>query len=192
MVLHFDQNDMITYYVCLLKSGRYMKKLILFYLALCSGSCLAAQDKTVYGYVEKITIDQKTLVLSAKLDTGAKTASINATHITEIMKDNKPFVQFTVSDKKGHKADFELPQIGTVSIKTRSGEMKSGAVLQKHVKRPLVLMRIKLGNKVRNIEVNLTNRARFIYPMLLGREAIKEFDGLVDPSRKYTIQVSTG
>ena len=54
------------------------------------------------------------------------------------------------------------------------------------MRRPVVLMNIRLGNKTRTIRVNLTNRKHFIYPMLLGREAILAFDGVVDPNLKYT------
>ena len=50
-------------------------------------------------------------------------------------------------------------------------------------------MRIKLSDKEQVIRVNLTNRKRFIYPLLLGREAIIAFDGLIDPSLKYTFKI---
>ncbi len=49
-------------------------------------------------------------------------------------------------------------------------------------------MRIKLGNDEKTIRVNLTNRKRFIYPLLLGREAIIAFNGTIDPSLKYTLK----
>ena len=50
-------------------------------------------------------------------------------------------------------------------------------------------MRIRLAEKEQTIRVNLTNRKRFIYPMLLGREAIIAFDGLIDPKLKYTYKI---
>ena len=59
-------------------------------------------------------------------------------------------------------------------------------MMHTHSARPMVMMSIKMGNKTRDIRVNLANRQRFVYPLLLGREAIRAFDGLVDPSRKYT------
>ena len=49
-------------------------------------------------------------------------------------------------------------------------------------------MRVKLGSEERVIRVNLTNRKRFIYPLLLGREAIIAFNGIIDPSLKYTLK----
>jgi hypothetical protein len=42
-----------------------------------------------------------------------------------------------------------------------------------------------MGSALRNIEVNLTDRSAFQYPLLIGSEALKHFDALVDPSLKY-------
>jgi hypothetical protein len=42
-----------------------------------------------------------------------------------------------------------------------------------------------MGKALRTIEVNLTDRSAFQYPLLIGSEALKRFDALVDPSLKY-------
>jgi len=39
-----------------------------------------------------------------------------------------------------------------------------------------------------SIKVNLTNRKRFIYPLLLGRDAIIAFNGAVDPALTFTLK----
>ena len=51
----------------------------------------------------------------------------------------------------------------------------------------MVLMNVQIGEKKRKIPVNLANRKRFIYPLLLGRDAIIDFDGLVDSNLKFTV-----
>lgn len=81
---------------------------------------------------------------------------------------------------------FKCEYVGEVRIKVRAGEAQATSLLRKSIQRPVVLMKIRLADKERTIRVNLTNRKRFIYPLLLGREAIKAFDGLIDPSLKYT------
>ncbi len=53
------------------------------------------------------------------------------------------------------------------------------------------MMHIRIGDKERAIPVNLANRKRFIYPILLGREAIKIFNGVVDPSVTFTAKPAT-
>lgn len=149
---------------------------------------MANNEKIIYGFIEKATLVEKDLTLSAKLDTGAKSASLNATNITEIEVDGKPYLRFTVPSKEGD-IGFKCEHVGEVNIKVRAGEAQINSLLKKSIQRPVVLMRIKLGMKERVIRVNLTNRKRFIYPLLLGREAIIAFDGLVDPGLKYTFKI---
>lgn len=139
----------------------------------------------MYGYIEKAILVDKNLTISAKLDTGAKSASLNATHIKEVEVNGKPYLDFIVPSKEGD-IPFRCEYVGKVSIKVRPGEPNIDQLLKKSIRRPVVLMNIQLGDKVRTIRVNLTNRKRFIYPLLLGREAIIAFEGMVDPTMKYT------
>jgi hypothetical protein len=163
---------------------RFFAILFLFW-SLSAGHVMANNEKIIYGYIEKATLVENDLTLSAKLDTGAKSASLNATHITPITVDGKSYLSFIVPTKEGD-VHFKCEYVGSVNIKVRVGEGPASPLLRKSIQRPVVLMRIKLGQKEQVIRVNLTNRKRFIYPLLLGREAIIAFDGLVDPSLKYT------
>lgn len=165
-------------------------RLFVFFFLSCSllvGNAMANNEKIIYGYIEKATLVDRDLTLSAKLDTGAKSASLNATHITEIVMDGKPYLDFIVPSKEGD-IPFKCEYVGEVNIKLRAGESLASSLLKKAIKRPVVLMRIKIADKERIIRVNLTNRKRFIYPLLLGRQAINAFDGIIDPSKKYTIK----
>ncbi|MCX7116871.1 MAG: RimK/LysX family protein [Legionellales bacterium] len=145
-------------------------------------------EKIIFGFIEKATLVSRQLTLSAKLDTGAKSASLNAKNISETTVDGKPYLKFIVPSKEGD-ISFQCEHVGEVNIKVRAGEVNLNPLLRKSIQRPVVLMRIKLGNQERLIRVNLTNRKRFIYPLLLGREAIIAFDGIIDPSLKYTFKV---
>lgn len=156
--------------------------------SLLAGNTMANNEKIIFGYIEKATLVDKDLMLSAKLDTGAKSASLNATHITEIEVNGKPYLQFTVPSKQGD-IQFKCEYVGEVNIKVRAGEAQMNPLIRKSIQRPVVLMRIRLAGKERVIRVNLTNRKRFIYPLLLGREAIIAFNGLIDPSLKYTFRI---
>jgi len=153
-----------------------------------AGYAMANNEKIIYGYIEKATLVNKDLTLSAKLDTGAKSASLNAIKITEIDIEGKPYLSFTVPSKEGD-IQFKCEYVGEVNIKVRAGEAQANPLFKRSIQRPVVLMRIKLGEKEQIIRVNLTNRKRFIYPLLLGREAIIAFDGLIDPSLKYTSKI---
>lgn len=156
---------------------------------LIAGFAMANDEKNVYGYIEKASLVDKNLYLPAKLDTGAKTASLNATNIVETQIGEKKYLHFTVPTQDGDVL-FKSECVGKVNIKIRAFESHFAPSIKKTIKRPVVMMTIKLGNLERLIRVNLTNRKRFIYPLLLGREAINAFNGIVDPNLTYTIKTT--
>ncbi|KTD33954.1 secreted protein [Legionella moravica] len=160
---------------------------LFLFMSLLTGSAMAKSEVQIYGYVEKATLVDKNLTLSAKLDTGAKSASLNAINITEIDVKGVPYLRFTVPTKNGDHI-FECEYIGKVKIKVRANESNPGLQKSAPIKRPVVLLNVKLGDKVRAIQVNLTNRKRFLYPLLLGRDAIIDFDGAVDPALTFTLK----
>lgn len=160
---------------------------LFIFTSLMAGSLMAKNEAHTYGYVEKATLVDKELILSAKLDTGAKSASLNATNITEIDVKGVPYLRFTVPTKAGETV-FESPYIGKVKIKVRANEANPGVAAVKPIKRPVVLLSVRLGETTRTIRVNLTNRKRFIYPLLLGRDAIIAFNGAVDPGLTFTVK----
>ncbi|CAM2846468.1 ATP-dependent zinc protease [Legionella worsleiensis] len=160
---------------------------LFLFMSLLTGSTMAKSEVQIYGYVEKATLVDKNLTLSAKLDTGAKSASLNAVNITEIDVNGVPYLRFTVPTKNGDHV-FECEYIGKVKIKVRANEASPGVLKAAPIKRPVVLLNVKLGDKVRAIQVNLTNRKHFIYPLLLGRDAIIDFDGAVDPALTFTLK----
>lgn len=151
---------------------------------------MANDTKIIYGYVEKATLVDKAMILSAKLDTGAKSSSLSAIHINEVEREGKTYLNFKVPGKAGD-VEFTAPYLGKVRIKVRAGEHLSPLEHKlEPIRRPVVMMQIKIGDKLRSIPVNLTNRKRFNYPLLLGRDAIIDFDGLIDPSRAFLIKSS--
>lgn len=161
------------------------RNLFVLVLSILAGCSMAADEKKIYGYVEKATLVDKDMTLSAKLDTGAKSASLSAIDIHEVEKDGKPYLRFKVPGKEGE-VEFTCEYLGKVRIKVRSGENLATQV--EPIKRPVVMIRIKIGEKIRAIPVNLTNRKRFNYPLLLGRDAIIAFNGLVDPSHAFIMR----
>lgn len=165
-----------------------MKRPLFFLiLSFLTGQVMANHEKIIYGYVERVTLLGKNLSLPAKLDTGAKSASLNALDIQEIDVHGVPYLRFTVPAKTGNVV-FECEYIGKVRIKARSGEVTPGHSKTATLRRPIVLMHLQLGDKARAIQVNLTDRKQFIYPLLLGRDAIKDFDGIIDPALSFTLK----
>jgi hypothetical protein len=151
------------------------------------GFAHAADDaKITYGYLERATLLDSKLMLKAKLDTGAKSASLYAKKIRHIDINGKAFLQFVVPTKSGE-IPFTCAYVGDVSIKARSGEIAGVRIKNPYITRPVVSMPVQLGQETRTIRVNLAYRKRFTYPLLLGREALVAFNGVVDPAKKFTL-----
>ncbi|MHC5225603.1 ATP-dependent zinc protease family protein [Ignatzschineria sp. LJL83] len=144
-------------------------------------------DQPIFGRYEVVTITELDSVpIQAKLDTGAFTASLNARNIEYFEKGEDDWVRFT--PVIGHKelATRELPLLKISRIKQRAEE---GDDSDDHAssQRPVVKMTLCIGNIQKEIEVNLTNREHFTYPLLLGAKSLRQLKALVDAGRKYTV-----
>ena len=111
--------------------------------ALLLGCSVTSNEKKIYGYVEKATLMDANLTVSAKLDTGAKSSSLSAIHIQEIEQNGKIFLQFVVPSKSGN-VTLLSEYVGKVKIKPRAGETASLGKKPSVIKRPVVLLRILL------------------------------------------------
>lgn len=164
-----------------------MRSFVLFFALLLPtvGSCsvVPSNTKSVYGFIEKATLVDQGVTLPAKLDTGARSSSLHAIHIHKVKREGKTYVQFEVP-YEGGSTTITCLYYGKVKIKPRAQEIE-------HITRPVVWLKIRLGDKEQLIRVNLTNRANFIYPLLLGRQAIVAFNGMIDPSAKYLLNTSS-
>jgi hypothetical protein len=158
-----------------------------FPLLLClmffSGMSVAA-DKTVYGLNEYARLADIDLELAAKLDTGAKTASLSARDIKRFKRNGESWVRFYLAIDAAHAHPIERPLARVSKIKRRAGDYDPEEG-KHYTARPVIALDICMGNALRSIEVNLTDRSAFQYPLLIGSEALKHFDALVDPSLKY-------
>jgi len=144
-----------------------------------------AANKSVYGYLEPVTLHPDQVSLTAKLDTGARNASLSAIDIHIYEKNGKEYVKFKVShpqiDQTPH---YNLPLVRHTKIKKREDE---SAGTKNYHSRPVVKMQILFDGKPYKINVNLIDRSRFTTPMLLGRKALEEIGVIVDGTTKNTI-----
>ncbi|SDH78911.1 retropepsin-like aspartic peptidase RloA [Pseudomonas panipatensis] len=157
--------------------------LFLFAFFLLSGPLLAA-GKTVYGLNEYAHIAELDEVLAAKLDTGAKTASLSARDIKRFKRDGETWVRFYLASDTADREPLERPLARISKIKRRHGDYDPDED-KNYTARPVIELDVCLGKVRRTIEVNLTDRSAFQYPLLIGSDALKRFGALVDPSLKY-------
>jgi hypothetical protein len=143
-------------------------------------SLIVAQEKMIVGLVEKVSIYPGNIFIRAKVDTGTKTCSLDASHLIEFERDNEKWVRFKVTNHLEKTISISRKVERVVKIKEHKGPLQ---------RRPVVLLGICLGNIYKEVEVNLANRSNFNYKMLIGRNFMDD-DIVVDPSLSYTTKPS--
>lgn len=149
-----------------------------FFLALGSACVLAAEvnEIVVMGWLEGVFLKPWNLRLTAKLDTGAKTSSLNAENIQRFNRDGNEWVRFSVSeDDDAPPLVIERPLVRTVYIKEHRKDAS---------KREVVSLAICKNGRTYETEFTLVDRSNFNYPVLLGRSFLKSV-ALVDPSQTF-------
>ncbi len=161
---------------------------LLTYFLLLPTMTLASEvnEKNIYGLNEHVYIADIDMHMTAKLDTGAKTASLSARDIERFKRDGKSWVRFYLALDETHERAFELPLARISKIKRRSGDYDPEED-KSYTPRPVVNMSVCIGRTLKTVEVNLTDRSTFQYPFLLGSTALKKFNALIDPSLKYSV-----
>ncbi|MBE8566810.1 ATP-dependent zinc protease family protein [Vibrio sp. OPT20] len=124
---------------------------------------LKAEPLFKVGHIEVVEVNG--MKFPAKLDTGADVSSMNAVNIKRFKKDGQDMVSFTYQNNQGDKQDFTKPVIDVMRIKAKKGEKVNI--------RPVVEMKVKLGDLEKEVRVNLQDRSRFEYSMILGKNFLK-------------------
>ncbi|SIT04965.1 SSU ribosomal protein S6P modification protein [Zobellia uliginosa] len=119
--------------------------------------------------------------IKARVDSGAKTSSIQATNIKIIMKGTQEWVKFEVSPLQENRS-ISIPCQARL-VDRRMVKSSSGISEERLVVRTAVT----LGDDTFEIELTLANRDTMEFRMLLGREALNE-RYIVNPALNYRIQ----
>ncbi|MEM7084150.1 MAG: ATP-dependent zinc protease [Pseudomonadota bacterium] len=143
-----------------------------------SRALLEPSEPQTFGWIEQVILSPELQwKLDAKLDTGADTSSLDAHKIRRVRYKGKSYVRFSIKNpESGEMVSLRRPYVRTVRIRRHTGN---------HQRRRVALMTVCLGNVERTIEVTLTDREYFDYPMLLGRSALAGL-AVVDPMATYT------
>lgn len=134
-------------------------------------------SKSIIGAIENVRLTPPNVVLKARIDTGAKTTSIDAQNITPFERDGKEWVRFDLLVGK-KKYDIERKVIKTILIK-RHGEDSQ--------RRFVVRMRIVIGDVSQLISVNLNDRESYQYPVLIGRNFLRDYF-IVDVGKRFQVE----
>lgn len=137
---------------------------------------LSHGELQVLGEAEWARLSEFDAVLEARIDSGATTTSIHALEIEEFERDGEDWVRFQLPLGGGEPVTVEREVARVASIVRRGGA--------ENQRRPVVMMDIAIGGVERRIEVNLTDRSDFDYPVLIGRNYLSG-TSLIDVSREY-------
>lgn len=135
----------------------------------------AVHAKEVVGWVETALVYPGAVAIKAKIDSGAKTSSLNCQCITPKKRDGKEWVSFSVKNHRGEIVMIEKPVLRVAKIKRHFGEQQQ---------RYVVKLGICLGSVYREEEVTLVDRSGFNYQLLIGRNFLEK-DFLIDTGDTY-------
>jgi hypothetical protein len=147
--------------------------LLLFIILLVTGKGEAG-DKITIGEVEEVILMPWGVKLPARIDTGAATSSLDA---RELKVEN-------------NMAEFKLPKgFGGLVLHLPVTQWRNIRSADFKEKRPVVEITFCMGPKILRVEVNLNDRSTVKYPLILGRNALKDYF-IVDCDRSHCLPPS--
>ena len=139
------------------------------------------EGKVIVGWIEKALILPEQTAVKVKVDSGALTSSMHATNLERFKRDSKRWVRYDVDVKDADTGEnvtmkFERPLYRQITVRGAGGEDH----------RPVVKMRLCIGNRVYEEQFSLRDRSDMTYPVLLGRRTIEHI-GLIDVSSTFLL-----
>ena len=139
------------------------------------------ENKQLLGRNEWVGFPTIGTYLKARIDSGANTASLSATDITEFERDGEDWLRFklaldddaaVIDDVRGEWIEAEVTR--RVRIIQASGSES----------RPVITLLMELGPIKQNVEFTLNDRTHLTYPVLLGRRFMMDI-ALIDVAKAY-------
>lgn len=132
-------------------------------------------DKITVGSAETVLITPPGIAVAARIDTGADSNSLSATNRVYFERDGDDWVRF----------DIEV-ESGTYTLERRV--RRHVRVVQQSdaggTRRPVVVLRVQLGEIFGSFEFNLSDRTHLKHPVILGRKFLMD-TMVVDVSRQF-------
>jgi hypothetical protein len=142
---------------------------------------MIAGDKMVVGELEQIWLEPPGISLTARIDTGVPANALHAEDIVEFERDGAQWVRFSVRqngrNQRGEAESVELERPALRFLRVTAGDA-AGA------RRPVVALRVRLGDVDRNFEFTVSERPRSDHQALLGRSFLTDI-ALLDVGRQF-------
>jgi len=128
---------------------------------------IALADKLIVGRQENVWLEDFQITLSARIDTGAETASLDARNIEEFERDGSPWVRFDIMrPDSGESVTLEREVDRIARILQSSSE--------KPERRAVISLGIVIGDIRQRAEFTLSDRSHLDYQILIGRNILQD------------------
>jgi hypothetical protein len=144
---------------------------LVFFAALSWEAKAEDMAKTLIGAMEEVILLQTGTRLPARIDTGAAMTSLDVRNLTVVNRT----AQFQLPEQYGGVV-ISRPVIRHCSIRSANGRER----------RPIVEIELCVGSRRFRVQANLNDRSRMEYPLILGRDLLKQ-GFLVDCGREKTL-----
>ena len=135
--------------------------------------------KRVLGWREWVSLPDLGIVsIKAKLDTGAKTSALHAWDLSLYKVNRRQWIRFRVHPMQ---RDKETSTICEAPLSDRRWVTNSSGSSER---RYIISTELQIGDSRWPIELSLTNREAMGFPMIIGREAMRNRI-LVDPRASF-------
>ncbi len=125
------------------------------------------QNKLIVGRNEKVWLEDFQLILPARIDTGAETASLDARDIREFERDGDAWVRFDIQPPDSDEyITLEREIARTARILQSSSE--------KAERRVVIELGIVIGNIRQQAEFTLSDRSHLDFQVLVGRNILQD------------------
>lgn len=136
---------------------------------------VTSDDKILVGELERIWVDPPGMTMVARIDTGAQSSSLTAENIVEFERDGDDWVRFDVVIED-RSTTLEREVVRYVRVVQQADP--------EGTRRPVVSMRLLLGNVQDSFEFTLADRSHLDYQSILGRNFLTDL-ALVDVGRQF-------
>lgn len=145
---------------------------------------LDPSGKVILGTSEWVWFDVMGRSVEARVDDKLKASAIYANAIQLFERDGDQWVRFTPAPPEAagtiddrSTASYESPLLRKVRVRLANGDETES--------RPIIKLKVKLGDLVEDTEFTLVNREVSDFPVTLGRSFLQDI-AVVDEKRKYT------
>lgn len=159
---------------------RWFARVLGLVALLAAAGARADTGKVIAGWLEKVhfaAADRHEV--KAKLDSGAKTSSVNARNVEGFERDGRPWVRFELvlpdADDRTRVVAMERPVTRYVRIKEHDGN---------HDRRAVVELEFCFVGRWHKAQFSLVDRSEFNYPVLLGRRFLAGI-AVIDPGETF-------